>query len=294
MNTTDIIIGLLILITIMVIYNIYYPYNDYILGSMNYITEKGLKKNLINYTTPNIDQYYLKSIPQTNNYSFITSKGYKLSYWYCNKHASKTIIYFPGYGTTRAFGFNENRIKLISKLFEVNVITCDYRGTADIDGTYNEMNMIEDAIEYIKYLLPIYDLSGSEVILWGFSISCNILFGLYKYLTEMKINISGLILEAPAIRFSYNIITDRILRKLINYNYTFSNPTYYNFINSPIFMMHGRKDKLVHIKQSHELFKEFIKLNKLVTINFNESCGHNALLYREPIFKDLVKFINSY
>ncbi len=289
-----IIIGLLILFTILVIYNIYYPYNDYVLGIINYVTERGLNKNLIDYTKPNIDQYYLKSIPDTKNLTFQTSSGYELSYWYCDKNASKTIIYFPGYGTTRAFGFNQNRIRLISKLFDINIIACDYRGTANINGKYNEDNMLQDAIEYIKYLLPTHDLAASEIILWGFSISCNILFGLYQYITDNKLRIHGLILEAPSTKFSYNQFTNIVMQKLINYKYKFCNKKYYTLINSPIFIMHGVKDKIVHIKQSHELFKQLTELNKKISFNLNEICGHNALLYKESVYKDLRKFMNSF
>ena len=286
--------GIFIIVLIFV-FIILFPPNNLLLGLVNYISENYFNIFLIDYNSPHKDQWYLNKFENTKNYNFDVvcndKKIYNMKYWYTDMNSDITIIYFPGYKTTRAYSFGVNRSRIIPIMLDVNFASCDYRGTADINGTYTEDNMLEDSYNYIKYIIMTH--KPKNIILYGFSISCNIVIGLNRLINDNS-TISGIILEAPILSFSDNSsLLNSYYSNLLKYNYKFiSNKQYLLDINCPIFILHSTHDPISLSINSVQLTENLVELNKKVYLNIVKKYGHNNLLKSYEIIEKMKMFIN--
>ncbi len=279
--------GILVILTLYIVYKSYIT--RYIVAATCATGERlGLKP--IDYTSPSKDQMLMKGHANTTNIKIETP--YPLSYWYTNNGSSVTAIYLPGYMTTRGYSFGPSIIRYLSEILDINVISIDYRGTADNVGEYSEPTMIEDAITVVKHATKY--LSDQKIIICAFSISGNIGIGLNAAMVKMNLKPSGIVLIAPTIRFSMNEKMNYLFMYWFQYIHAFVfNSNVIDAIDCPVYLFHSTNDKISPAQNSIELSRILIDRGKLANLYIAKRKGHNYILTDATVTNTLIDFVKK-
>ena len=198
--------------------------------------------------------------PFENNYSthkanfsykevFIpTPNGNNLKGWFHTKDLNnkKTLVFFHGNAgdlTNRIYKLN------LIKDFDINFLIVAYRGFSGNKGKPSEVGLYEDAQSILKWLIK-QKITEDQIIIYGESLGT----GVTIEVAQNK-KFAGIILESPftsmvdAGKFYYPylpvslLLKDRYetIKKLEN-------------INSPILIMHGKKDKIVPFYMGEKIY----------------------------------------
>ena len=230
--------------------------------------------------------------PFENNYSthkanfsykevFIpTPNGNNLKGWFHTKDLNnkKTLVFFHGNAgdlTNRIYKLN------LIKDFDINFLIVAYRGFSGNKGKPSEVGLYEDAQSILKWLIK-QKITEDQIIIYGESLGT----GVTIEVAQNK-KFAGIILESPftsmvdAGKFYYPylpvslLLKDRYetIKKLEN-------------INSPILIMHGKKDKIVPFHMGKKVFE---KANEPKFSYFPENDDH-MMEYNKDLLKNLSKF----
>ena len=209
--------------------------------------------------------------------------GNNLKGWFHKKDLNnkKTLIFFHGNA-----GDLRNRIYKLNliKDFDINFLIVAYRGFSGNKGSPTEAGLYEDARSVLNWLKN-KNIREDQIIIYGESLGT----GVSIEVGQNK-KLAGIILESPftsmvdAGKFYYPylpvslLLKDRYetVKKLQN-------------INSPILVMHGKKDKIVPFHMGVEVFE---KANEPKFSYFPDNDDH-MMDYNEDLLKALSAFFKT-
>jgi fermentation-respiration switch protein FrsA (DUF1100 family) len=233
--------------------------------------------------------------PFENNYStdqanfsykevFIPSaNGNNLKGWFHikNLNKKKTLVFFHGNAgdlTNRIYKLN------LIKDFDINFLIVAYRGFSGNKGRPTEIGLYQDAKSTLNWLKN-QNINENQIIIYGESLGT----GVAIEVAQNK-EFAGIILESPftsmveAGKFYYPylpvslLLKDRYetIKKLEN-------------INSPILVMHGKKDKIVPFHMGKKVFE---KASEPKFSYFPDNDDH-MMDYNNILLKTLERFFKS-
>ena len=173
----------------------------------------------------------------------------KLKSWIINKDLKnfKTLVFFHGNA-----GDLSNRIYKLNELdkLDINILLISWRGFSGNEGYPTEKNLYEDAEAAIKWLNK-KKVSNSQIILYGESLGTGVAVEIAS-----KNNFNSIILESPftSIENSAKIYYPYLPVKFLLKD-RYDSISKIKKINSPILVMHGRKDDIVPFFMGKKLFE---------------------------------------
>ena len=172
---------------------------------------------------------------------------YELTSWYFKKNESfKTLLFFHGNA-----GSLENRIYKLNDLSKLNLnyLIVAYRGFSGNKGNPTEEGLYKDA-RAAKYWLNLNNINDQNIILYGESLGTAIAIDLSK-----DYKFAGVVLESPftsMIDLAQRYYPFFPVRFLLKDKYE-SKKKMKN-LNSPILVLHGKKDKIVPFFMGEKIF----------------------------------------
>ena len=212
-----------------------------------------------------------------------TGDNIKLKSWFIKKNLSKfkTILFFHGNA-----GNLLNRVHKLNELnkLDVNILLISWRSFSGNKGKASEKNLYYDANGAIKWLNE-QRINNNNIILYGESLGTGVATELAS-----KNKFAGVILESPftsiadAAKIYYPYLPVNLLLKD-----RYDSKNKIKKINSPILIMHGKKDNIVPQKMGLELFEN---ANNPKFSYFPENDDHMMEYNDELLFK-IKNFINK-
>jgi len=191
----------------------------------------------------------------------------------------KTILFFHGNA-----GDLTNRIHKLNELnkLDVNILIISWRGFSGNAGKPTEKNLYHDGKKSVEWLND-YGVKNKKIVLYGESLGT----GVATELAQDN-SFAGVILESP---FTSIADTAKIyypylpIDLLIKDRYDSSKKI--KNINTPILIMHGKKDDVVPFKMGEELFD---KANQPKFSYFSENDDH-MMEFNDQLMNSLRKFL---
>ena len=208
----------------------------------------------------------------------------KLKSWIINKDLKnfKTLVFFHGNA-----GDLSNRIYKLNELdkLNINILLISWRGFSGNEGYPTEKNLYEDAEAAIKWLNK-KKVSNSQIILYGESLGTGVAVEIAS-----KNNFNSIILESPftsienSAKIYYPYLPVRFLLKD-----RYDSISKIKKINSPILIMHGRKDDIVPFFMGKKLFE---KANSPKDSYFTDIDDH-MMEFNSQLLNKIKDFITKY
>jgi len=208
----------------------------------------------------------------------------KLKSWIINKDLKnfKTLVFFHGNA-----GDLSNRIYKLNELdkLNINILLISWRGFSGNEGYPTEKNLYEDAEAAIKWLNK-KKVSNSQIILYGESLGTGVAVEIAS-----KNNFNSIILESPftsienSAKIYYPYLPVSFLLKD-----RYDSISKIKKINSPILIMHGRKDDIVPFFMGKKLFE---KANSPKDSYFTDIDDH-MMEFNSQLLNKIKDFITKY
>ena len=208
----------------------------------------------------------------------------KLKSWIINKDLKnfKTLVFFHGNA-----GDLSNRIYKLNELdkLNINILLISWRGFSGNEGYPTEKNLYEDAKAAIKWLNK-KKVSNSQIILYGESLGTGVAVEIAS-----KNNFNSIILESPftsienSAKIYYPYLPVSFLLKD-----RYDSISKIKKINSPILIMHGRKDDIVPFFMGKKLFE---KANSPKDSYFTDIDDH-MMEFNPQLLNKIKDFITKY
>ena len=208
----------------------------------------------------------------------------KLKSWIINKDLKnfKTLVFFHGNA-----GDLSNRIYKLNELdkLNINILLISWRGFSGNEGYPTEKNLYEDAEAAIKWLNK-KKVSNSQIILYGESLGTGVAGEIAS-----KNNFNSIILESPftsienSAKIYYPYLPVSFLLKD-----RYDSISKIKKINSPILIMHGRKDDIVPFFMGKKLFE---KANSPKDSYFTDIDDH-MMEFNSQLLNKIKDFIKKY
>ena len=208
----------------------------------------------------------------------------KLKSWIINKDLKnfKTLVFFHGNA-----GDLSNRIYKLNELdkLDINILLISWRGFSGNEGYPTEKNLYEDAEAAIKWLNK-KKVSNSQIILYGESLGTGVAVEIAS-----KNNFNCIILESPftsienSAKIYYPYLPVSFLLKD-----RYDSISKIKKINSPILIMHGRKDDIVPFFMGKKLFE---KANSPKDSYFTDIDDH-MMEFNSQLLNKIKDFIKKY
>ena len=208
----------------------------------------------------------------------------KLKSWIIEKDFKnyKTLVIFHGNA-----GHLSNRIYKLNELYKlnINILLISWRGFSGNKGSPTEQNLYKDAEAAIKWLNE-KNINNNQIILYGESLGSGVAVELGK-----KNNFSSIILESPftSIENSAKIYYPYLPVKFLLKD-RYDSISKIKKINSPILIMHGRKDDIVPFFMGKKLFE---KANSPKDSYFTDSDDH-MMEFNSQLLNKIKDFIKKH
>ena len=211
----------------------------------------------------------------------IPSDNNLIAWHYKNKENYKTLVFFHGNA-----GDLSNRIYKLNELSKLNLnyLIFAYRGFNDSEGKPSEEGFYKDAENVIKWLES-KNIFNNNIILYGESLGTAVAIH-----TAQSKNFSGIILEAPftsMVDLGQKYYPFFPVKFLLKDKYESKKKL--NRINSPVLVMHGKKDKIVPFYMGKQIF-EILPSPKFSY--FNEQDDH-MMEYNQDLIDSIKNFIDQ-
>ena len=241
------------------------------------------QRNLLYH--PSENNYQNDTIQFNHQEIFIkVNNEIKLKSWIINKDLKnfKTLVFFHGNA-----GDLSNRIYKLNELdkLNINILLISWRGFSGNEGYPTEKNLYEDAEAAIKWLNK-KKVSNSQIILYGESLGTGVAVEIAS-----KNNFNSIILESPftsienSAKIYYPYLPVRFLLKD-----RYDSISKIKKINSPILIMHGRKDDIVPFFMGKKLFE---KANSPKDSYFTDIDDH-MMEFNSQLLNKIKDFITKY
>ena len=241
------------------------------------------QRNLLYH--PSENNYQNDTIQFNHQEIFIkVNNEIKLKSWIINKDLKnfKTLVFFHGNA-----GDLSNRIYKLNELdkLDINILLISWRGFSGNEGYPTEKNLYEDAEAAIKWLNK-KKVSNSQIILYGESLGTGVAVEIAS-----KNNFNSIILESPftsienSAKIYYPYLPVSFLLKD-----RYDSISKIKKINSPILIMHGRKDDIVPFFMGKKLFE---KANSPKDSYFTDIDDH-MMEFNSQLLNKIKDFITKY
>ncbi|XP_008319747.1 lysophosphatidylserine lipase ABHD12 isoform X2 [Cynoglossus semilaevis] len=213
--------------------------------------------------------------------------------------AHPVILYLHGNGGTRG---GDHRVQLYKVLSSsgYHVVTFDYRGWGDSDGTPSESVMTSDSLFIYDQLKQ--HLNKTPLYIWGHSLGTGVATNLVRRLCERGTPPDALILESPftnireeAKSHPFSMVYRFLpgfdwffLDAITANNIRFASDENVNHISCPLLILHAEDDGVVpfHLgKKLYDLAAQSSSLagHKVQFVPFHSSLGYrHKFIYRSP------------
>ena len=233
---------------------------------------------------PNIDRYIEEDsfVSEIEKVNIFTSDNQTILGWFYKKNPSKkTILFLHGNA-----GSLENRIYKLNyfKDLNLNFLIIAWRGFSGSTGKPSEKGLYEDATSAVKWLES-NEIYQNNIIIYGESLGTAV----GVEIAQNK-NFAGIILESPftsMIEVGKKHYPFLPVKLLLKDKYESINKI--KNINSPILIMHGKKDKIVPFKMGEKMFKE---ANSPKSSYFSDYDDH-MMEYDKLLLNRLNQFVES-
>ena len=178
--------------------------------------------------------------------------------------SSKLLLYF--HGNAEDIGCTLDFLDELRNQLKIHVLAVEYPGYGIYKGNSNEKTIITDAEHVINFILKFSKWKEENIIIFGRSIGS----GPATYLAA-RYKIKCLILMSPFTSIK-DVVAEHVGLLKILLAERFRNIDNMRLVKSPIFIIHGKKDKLVPFIHSFNLVKECKAPYKLVN---PEEMTHN-------------------
>ena len=221
----------------------------------------------------NYDEIFIKVNNEIKLKSWLIKKDFK---------KFKTLILFHGNA-----GDLSNRVYKINELnkLDLNILLISWRGFSGNKGSPTENNLYTDAEAAIKWLNE-EGVNNNQIILYGESLGSGVAVEVGK-----ENNFNSIILESPftSIENSAKIYYPYLpVRLLLKDRYDSINKI--KMINTPILIMHGKKDDIVPFSMGKELFE---KANSPKYSYFTADDDH-MMEFNSKLLQKIKYFIEKY
>ncbi len=208
----------------------------------------------------------------------------ELKSWFIEKDLKKmkTLLIFHGNA-----GDLSNRIYKLNELnkLDINILLISWRGFSGNNGSPTEKNLYKDAKAAVKWLNE-KKVSNKQIILYGESLGTGVAVEIAQ-----KDKFNSIILESPftsienSAKIYYPYLPVRLLLKD-----RYDSISKIKKVNSPILIMHGKKDDIVPFSMGKKLFEEANSpKHSYFTLNDDHMMEFNSDLLNE-----IKKFIDKY
>ncbi len=221
----------------------------------------------------NYDEIFIKVNDEIHLKSWIIKKDFK---------KLKTLVIFHGNA-----GHLSNRIYKLNELYklDINILLISWRGFSGNKGSPTEKNLYKDAEAAIKWLNK-KNVNNNQIILYGESLGSGVAVEIGK-----ENNFNSIILESPftSIENSAKIYYPYLpVKLLLKDRYNSINKI--KMINTPILIMHGKKDDVVPFSMGKELFE---KANSPKQSYFTPDDDH-MMEFNSSLLQKIKDFIEKY
>ena len=208
----------------------------------------------------------------------------QLKSWIIRKDLKKfkTLVIFHGNA-----GHLSNRVYKLNELYklDINILLISWRGFSGNKGSPTENNLYADAKASIKWLND-QGVNNHQIILYGESLGSGVAVEIGK-----ENNFNSIILESPftSIESSAKIYYPYLPVKLLLKD-RYDSISKIKMINSPILIMHGKKDEVVPFSMGKELFE---KANSPKQSYFTTEDDH-MMEFNSSLLQEINDFIKKY
>ena len=221
----------------------------------------------------NYDEIFIKVNDEIQLKSWIIKKDFK---------KLKTLVIFHGNA-----GHLSNRIYKLNELYklDINILLISWRGFSGNKGSPTEKNLYQDAETSIQWLNE-QGVNNNQIILYGESLGSGVAVEIGK-----ENNFNSIILESPftSIENSAKIYYPYLpVKLLLKDRYDSINKI--KMINTPILIMHGKKDDVVPFSMGKELFE---KANSPKHSYFTPDDDH-MMEFNSSLLQKIKNFIEKY
>ena len=221
----------------------------------------------------NYEEIFIKVDEKVQLKSWLIKKDFK---------KFKTLVIFHGNA-----GHLSNRIYKLNELnkLEINILLISWRGFSGNQGSPTENNLYTDADASIKWLND-QGVNNNQIILYGESLGSGVAVELGK-----ENNFNSIILESPftsienSAKIYYPYLPVRLLLKD-----RFDSISKIKMINTPILIMHGKKDDVIPFSMGKELFE---KANSPKQSYFTSDDDH-MMEFNSYLLNKIKDFIEKY
>mgnify|MGYP005995744407 CR=1 FL=1 len=221
----------------------------------------------------NYDEIFIKADEEIQLKSWIIKKDFK---------NFKTLVIFHGNA-----GHLSNRIYKLNELnkLDINILLISWRGFSGNKGSPTENNLYADAEASIKWLNE-EGVNNNQIILYGESLGSGVAVEVAK-----QNNFNSIILESPftSIENSAKIYYPYLPVKLLLKD-RYDSISKIKMINTPIFIMHGKKDNVIPFSMGKKLFEE---ANNPKHSYFTSDDDH-MMEFNSSLLKKINDFIRKY
>ncbi len=221
----------------------------------------------------NYDEIFIKVDKKIQLKSWIIKKDFK---------KFKTLVIFHGNA-----GHLSNRIYKLNELnkLDINILLISWRGFSGNKGSPTEYNLYTDAKASIKWLNK-EGVNSNQIVLYGESLGSGVAVEVGK-----ENNFNSIILESPftsienSAKIYYPYLPVRLLLKD-----RFDSISKIKMINTPILIMHGKKDEVIPFSMGKELFE---KANSPKHSYFTTNDDH-MMEFNSSLLQTIKDFIEKY
>ena len=221
----------------------------------------------------NYDEIFIKVDEEIQLKSWLIRKDFK---------KFKTLVIFHGNA-----GHLSNRIYKLNELYklDINILLVSWRGFSGNKGSPTEDNLYTDAQAAIKWLNE-EGIGNNQIILYGESLGSGVAVEVGR-----KNNFNSIILESPftSIENSAKIYYPYLPVRLILKD-RYDSISKIKMINTPILIMHGKKDDVVPFSMGKELFE---KANSPKQSYFTPDDDH-MMEFNSSLLQKIKDFIEKY
>jgi len=211
------------------------------------------------------------------------------------------ILYLHGNMGSRALAHRVEMYKKLSRM-GYHILTIDYRGFGDSDGSPTEFGLLEDAKIGYKYLKE--RAHGHATYIWGHSLGSAVGVQLAAWLNTENSRLNGLILEAPFNNMFDGIKHSHLAAPVIPFipNFdsyiedvkeVFKSDYWIKKVFSSTLILHDVSDHILNIKLARKLYfsaKETGSSN-VHMIELNEKLYHNDIYKAKHFIKYIEEFM---
>lgn len=168
---------------------------------------------------------------------------------------------------------------------QYDLLVIDYRGFGKSEGQFSEQDTFLDVKEWYKHMNSMY--SEAEISLYGKGIGSTFATYLASEFTPNK-----LILESPLYNLKFTALKYYPFFPFIQYipTFKFDTAAYFKKIQLPVYLAHGKLNKLVHYENSTKLVLTNTKHADLCLI---EDGDHHNLVKHPTYIKYIVRILEA-